>query len=89
MAQKKKDNDFKDGYTVLAGNQTPSREIGKDTTPEKKPKNNKQKRIVVRNVFLIILSVIMVIAGSGCLYYYHTLDSLNYSENGNFKDAGN
>ena len=89
MAQKKKDNDFKDGYTVLASNSTPSRDFGKDKTPEKKPKDKKHKRLIVRNVFLIILSVIMVIAGSGCLYYYHTLDSLNYSEDGNFKDAGN
>ncbi len=89
MAQKHHDNDLNDGYTQLGNYSTPSRNINDDSIAEKKPKNKKHTKLIIRNVFLIILSVIMVVAGTGCIYYYHTLDALNYSENGGFEGAGN
>ena len=90
MAQKKKNNpkydEFKDGYTVLAGSSTPSRKL-KEDPPKEKAKAN--KRLITRNFFLILLSIIMIVVGSGCVYYYNTLDSLNYSQDGSFDGAGN
>ena len=54
MAQKKKNNpkddEFKDGYTVLAGSSTPSRKL-KEDPPKEKAKAN--KRLITRNFFLI------------------------------------
>ncbi len=93
MAQKKKnnntDNDFQDGYTVLAGSSTPSRKLEDDQASEKKPKVKTPAKLKVRNFFLILLSIIMIVVGSGCVYYYNTLDSLNYSKDGSFDGAGN
>lgn len=86
MTQKPKDHDYNDGYSVLGDYSAPSRNLG---VPSEPPKKKKHVGLIVRNVLLITLSVMMVVAGSGFIYYYHTLESLNYSDSGDFDGADN
>ena len=51
-----------------------------------KPKKN--KKLIIRNVILVILALVMAVSGSGFIYYYNTLDSLNYSESGEIGEIG-
>lgn len=86
MAQKNNDNAFNDGYTVLGDYSAPSRNLSGSSEP---PKKKKRVGLIIRNILLITLSVMMVVAGSGFIYYYHTLDALNYNDTGDFDDADN
>lgn len=52
----------------------------------KKPKK-RNKKLIVRNVFLVMLALVMAVSGSGFIYYYKTLDALNYSETGQLGDV--
>lgn len=54
-----------------------SREI--KTEPKKR-----NKKLIVRNVILVVLALVMAVSGSGFIYYYNTLDALNFSETGEF-----
>ncbi len=76
-------NNFSDGYEVLGESRTPSRTIGT------KKKKKKRVGLIIRNVFLIVLALVMAVAGTGCIYYYRTLDSLNYKDTGDFDEAKN
>lgn len=67
--------EFNDGYEDLNAVSAPSRNI------KKKKKN---KGLIIRNVLLILLSVIMAVSGTGFIYYYNTVDSLNFND---FEDA--
>lgn len=67
--------EFNDGYEDINAVSAPSRNI------KKKKKN---KGLIVRNVLLILLSVIMAVSGTGFIYYYNTVDSLNFND---FEDA--
>lgn len=67
--------EFNDGYEDLNAVSAPSRNI------KKKKKN---KGLIVRNVLLILLAVIMAVSGTGFIYYYNTVDSLNFND---FEDA--
>lgn len=71
--------DKKDDKTVKSRN----------VTPETKSKpQKKNKKLIVRNVVLVVLALVMAVSGSGFIYYYNTLDSLNYSETGEFGEIG-
>ena len=44
-------------------------------------------KLIVRNVILVILAVVMAVSGSGFIYYYNSIDSMNYSDSGTFGDV--
>lgn len=75
-----------DGYEILGDYRAPSRSVGKSNSGSKKRKL--KKGIIVRNVVLIVLALLMAVSGSGFVYYYETLGSLNYSDTGDFENAG-
>lgn len=75
-----------DGYDILGDYRAPSRAVGKSNSGSKKRKL--KKGIIVRNVVLIVLALVMAVSGSGFVYYYETLGSLNYSDTGDFENAG-
>ena len=52
-------------------------------------KSKKKKRLLVRNIVVITLAVILALTGSGMIYYYKTIDSLNYSDTGDFDEDEN
>ncbi len=83
MAKNKRNDDL-EGYDVLTYDDTPV--VASRNTGGKKSKN---KRIVIRNVILITLAVLMAISGTGFIYYYKTIDSLNYSDTGDFDEDEN
>ena len=64
-----------------------SRKIADD--PQRIKRRKKRRRLIIRNTILITLAVIMVLTGSGMIYYYKTIDSLNYSDTGDFDADGN
>ena len=74
--------DFKDGYDVLGDYKTPSRSFGKK-------KKKKRVGLIIRNVFLGLLAIVMAVSGTGFIYYYNTLDSLNYKDTGDFDESEN
>lgn len=57
-------------------------------SPAKKKKSRK-KRLLVRNTIVMILAVVLALTGSGLIYYYKTIDSLNYSDTGDFNEDEN
>ena len=83
---KKRRTDEHEGYDILASYD--------DDTPviaSRKPssRKKKKKRLAVRNTILMILAVLMALSGTGFIYYYRTIDSLNYSDTGDFDENGN
>ena len=83
---KKRRTDEQEGYDILASYD--------DDTPviaSRKPssRKKKKKRLAVRNTILMILAVLMALSGTGFIYYYRTIDSLNYSDTGDFDENGN
>ena len=97
MAKNSKKKDLKDGYDILvdhtAVTETPDGEAAKQTnssstTVKSRKKSKKRTKLIVRNVILVVLSIIMALTGTGFIYYYNTLDSLNFSENGELGEIG-
>ena len=84
---KKNDVTSNNGYEIL-GNYDDS---GNAPASREKPKKSKKKRqrLIIRNIVLITLAVIMALTGSGFIYYYKTIDSLNYSDSGDFDEDEN
>lgn len=70
---------FNDGFNDLNADSAPSRSI-----PKKGKRKN--KGLIVRNVFLILLAIIMAVSGTGFVYYYNTVDSLNFNNFANAED---
>ena len=70
---------FNDGFNDLNAELAPSRSI-----PKKGKRKN--KGLIVRNVFLILLAIIMAVSGTGFVYYYNTVDSLNFNNFANAED---
>ncbi len=62
-----------------------SRNVGSKPKKERKKRN---KKLIVRNVILVVLALVMAVSGSGFIYYYNTLDSLNFSESGELGEIG-
>lgn len=62
---------FQDGFDDLNNMSAPSRPIAK---------KKKNKKLIIRNVLLILLAVIMALSGTGFIYYYNTVDSLNFND---------
>lgn len=62
---------FQDGFDDLNNVSAPSRPIAK---------KKKNKKLIIRNVLLILLAVIMALSGTGFIYYYNTVDSLNFND---------
>ena len=58
-----------------------------DSKPKKEPKK-RNKKLIVRNVILVVLALVMAVSGTGFIYYYNTLDSLNFSESGELGEIG-
>ena len=84
MAGKRK-KEITESYDILGSYDT-------EPMPASRPsprKNKKKKRIIIRNTILITLAVIMALTGSGFIYYYKTIDSLNYSDTGDFDEDEN
>lgn len=81
MADNSKKN-TNDGY-----NPTPSKTVG--DKKKQKQRARKKAKMIARNTFLIILAVIMAISGTGFVYYYKTLESLTFSETGDFDESEN
>lgn len=78
MVNNPNDN-FHDGYDDLNEPFTPSRHIDKKNKGKKK-----NKKLVIRNVLLVFLAVVMALSGTGFVYYYNMVDSLNFND---FADA--
>lgn len=82
-------NEFEDGFDDL--NSSAENEIDFiPNTPYQSPKKRKKhnKRLIIRNVFLIILAIVMAVSGTGFVYYYQTIDSLNFNDlSGDFEGA--
>ncbi len=88
MAKNPTKGDFDDGYTVMGSYGAPaSRSFG--IQPAEKKTKKKRTKLIIRNIFLIILSLVMAAAGTGFVYYYNALASLNYSDSGDFDGAQN
>lgn len=81
---KNHNNNFEDGFERLGEYTSPSRNISDKNSKKRK---KKRTRLIVRNALLILLAVIMALTGSGFVYYYETVDSLNYSDTGDFDGA--
>lgn len=79
-------NNFEDGFSVLGKYTSPSRNIGNKNSAKMK---KKKRNLIIRNVLLIFLAVVMAVSGTGFVYYYETVGSLNYSDTGDFDDAEN
>lgn len=79
-------NNHQDGYDILGDYRAPSRSVGKGGSGRKKAKL--KKGIIIRNVVLVVLALVMAVSGSGFIYYYETLGSLNYSDTGDFENVG-
>lgn len=73
--------DFKDGYDALGDYRAPSRAVGK--------KKKKKAVLIVRNIFLILLALVMAVSGTGFIYYYKTLESLNFKDTSDFDESEN
>lgn len=78
-AQNVKENKSKSDKTVK------SRSVAAKSKNKPAKKN---KKLIVRNVILVVLALVMAVSGSGFIYYYNTLDSLNFSESGEFGEIG-
>lgn len=82
MAKKKNDKK-EESYDILGSY---------DDTPKPAARPNKKakrrKKLIIRNTIVIVLAVILMITGSGFIYYYKTIDSLNYSDTGDFDESG-
>lgn len=75
------DSDFNDGFDNL--NSIPTRYSNtRNSKPAKKKIN---KGLIIRNVLLVFLAVVMALSGTGFIYYYKTVDSLNFND---FSGAG-
>lgn len=48
------------------------------------PAKKRNKKLLARNIVLIVLALVMAVSGSGFIYYYNTLDAMNFSESGDF-----
>ena len=84
----KRKNDVKEGYDILGNyDDEPVQPM-----PAPRPRSRsarKKKKLLARNIVLITLAVLMALTGSGFIYYYKTIDSLNYSDTGDFDEDGN
>lgn len=56
--------------------------------PKKTLKSVRRRKLFVRNFIIVALAMIFALAGSGFIYYYKTIDSLNFSETGDFDENG-
>lgn len=84
---KKRRNDDHEGYDILAAyDDAPAAAPASRKTSAK---SRKKKKLIIRNIILVTLAVIMAISGTGFIYYYKTIDSLNYSDTGDFDEDEN
>lgn len=80
---------FQDGFDEIDSiSNAPPRPFEQNKNKRDKRKTNKKKKrrtgLIVRNVLLIFLAIVMAVSGTGFIYYYNTLDSLNFND---FSDA--
>ena len=81
---KKNDKEPLEGYDILGSYDEPERPAARPSISKKK---KKKKRMIIRNVVVVTLAVIMALTGTGFIYYYKTIDSLNYSDTGDLTRA--
>ena len=80
---KKNNNKKEESYDILGSYDDAPKPAAR---PNRKAK--RRKKLLIRNIIVIVLAVILMITGSGFIYYYKTIDSLNYSDTGDFDESG-
>lgn len=43
-------------------------------------RSKRKKRALLKRIFVLALSIVLLVAGSGLIYYYHMLDNLNFRD---------
>ena len=92
MAKKKSSGSVEE-YDILEAYDDQPKIASRNTSGTGKVKKvvkvSRKKRLFIRNFIVVVIAVLLALSGSGFIYYYKTIDSLNYSDTGDFDDNGN
>ncbi len=85
----KKQRESEEKYDILGTyDDTPKIASRNPSGTRTKKKISRKKKYFIRNFVVIVFAVILALTGSGFIYYYKTIDSLNYNETGDFDETG-
>ena len=71
---------FKDDFVDISSSSEVNKAYGKDVASNAAPTTKKKKKGLTFRIVTLVLSIIMLLGGTGIVYYYNMIDRMNFKE---------
>jgi LCP family protein required for cell wall assembly len=71
---------IKEDYVDISSSSEVNKVYGKEPSAHAQPQTKKKKKGFAFRIITLVLSIIMLLGGSGIVYYYSVLDKMNFKE---------